>query len=179
VANSIGAALSDAERTAFTRPIPKSTEAQFRFLERQAKGETKTLAAMLGKSVRQVQRYRSGRARLPAQAVRKAILERWQPRVRARARQQMAQQGAIIDLRARFGYTASPGSTDDARIRHLTQPLPPDYMQRLLDARTETERRQILAQGLGEMYFRDRGARAHDLDVHLTDIDFITIHPYT
>jgi hypothetical protein len=177
MADTIGRALADAER-AFTRPIPKSTEAQFRFLERQAKGETKTLAAMLGKSVRQVQRYRAGQARLPEEAVRKATLERWQPRVRARARKALAQNGITVSLRARFGYTAAPGTTDDARIRDLIQPLPPDYGARLLDARTETERRQIVAQGLGEMYFRDRGARAHGLGVHLTDIEHIRIEPH-
>jgi hypothetical protein len=176
VADSIARALADAERS-FTRPIPKTTEAQWRFLDRQAKGDTKVLAGWLGKSVRQVQRYRAGQARLPADAVRKATVERWQPRVRARARKAIAQNGITVSLRARFGYTAAPGTTDDARVRDLLQPLPPQYGQRLLDARTETERRQILAQGLGEMYFRDGGTRAAGLEVHLSDIDRIDIEP--
>jgi hypothetical protein len=31
----------------------------------------------------------------------------------------------VIDVHARFSYTAAPGSTDDARTRHLTLALPP------------------------------------------------------
>lgn len=177
MADTIGRALDDAERS-FTRPIPKSPQAQLNFLLRQAKGETKTLAKMLGVSPRQALRYRKGEARLPAEKLRKAVQERWQPRVRARARKAIAQNGIIVELRARFGFTAAPGTTDDARMRYLTQPLPPDYGARLLDARTETERRQIVAEGLGEFYFRDRGARADGLDVFVTDIEDIKIDPY-
>ena len=179
MADSIGRALEEAERSGFTRPIPKSPQAQLNFLIRHSKGSTKELAQILGFSPRQALRYRKGEARLPAEKLRKATEARWQPRNRARARQRLAEQGVIVNVRARFGYTAAPGTTDDARIRHLTQPLPPDYTSRLLAARTETQRAQILAQGLAEMYFRDRGARAHGLDVHLTDIEDITIDPYT
>lgn len=176
MADTIGRALADAERN-FTRPIPKTTAGQANFLIRQTKGDNKAIAAALGRSVRQVQRYRRGDAPWPAEPLRKAVQERWQPRVRARARKALAQNGITVTLRARFGYTAAPGTTDDARIRDLIQPLPPDYGARLLDARTETQRRQIVAQGLGEMYFRDRGARAHGLEVHLTDIQHIDIEP--
>jgi hypothetical protein len=43
-----------------------------------------------------------------------------------RARRQAATStGLVIDTRARFGFTAAPGATDDARIRHLTIVLPP------------------------------------------------------
>ncbi|SNT44350.1 hypothetical protein SAMN05216252_1268 [Actinacidiphila glaucinigra] len=56
------------------------------------------------------------------------MTQRWQPQVRARARQAAATTGGIvIDTRARLGFTAAPGSTDDARLRLITQTLPPVY----------------------------------------------------
>ncbi|PWJ02071.1 hypothetical protein DKG34_40690 [Streptomyces sp. NWU49] len=61
--------------------------------------------------------------------------ERWQPRIRERARCQAATStGLVIDTRARFGFTAAPGTTDDARVRHLILALPPPYAARLFDA---------------------------------------------
>ncbi|WP_406729201.1 hypothetical protein [Streptomyces sp. GD-15H] len=35
---------------------------------------------------------------------------------------------------ARFGFTAAPGTTDDARLRPLTLALPPQHAARLFDA---------------------------------------------
>ncbi|CAL9279350.1 hypothetical protein SUDANB51_08029 [Streptomyces sp. enrichment culture] len=100
---------------------------------------------------------------------------RWQPQVRARAKQAAATTGDImIDVQARFGYTAAPGSTDDARVRHLTLALPPGHAARLFQAQeaglTEDQLRQIAAEALGEVYFRDSGRRAHGLEVELTDL---------
>ncbi|PZH15026.1 hypothetical protein C1I97_09170 [Streptomyces sp. NTH33] len=47
------------------------------------------------------------------------------PRIRERARRQAATRtGLVIDTRARFGFTATPGTTDDTRIRYLTLALP-------------------------------------------------------
>ncbi|WP_411108648.1 hypothetical protein [Streptomyces sp. c-19] len=40
----------------------------------------------------------------------------------------------MVDVRARFGFTAAPGTTDDARLRHLTLAVPPEHAARLLDA---------------------------------------------
>lgn len=37
-------------------------------------------------------------------------------------------------IRARIGYTAPIGTTDDARLRHLTVALAPQYAARLFDA---------------------------------------------
>lgn len=52
--------------------------------------------------------------------------QRWQPRVRERARKQAAAStGLVIRTRARFGFTAAPGTTDDARIRDLSLALRP------------------------------------------------------
>ncbi|MFG3658725.1 telomere-protecting terminal protein Tpg [Streptomyces sp. NPDC047706] len=85
--------------------------------------------------------------------------------------------GIVIDTRARSGYTAAPGTTDDARLRHLTVALPPPYAARLFEAQeqgaTEQQLRHIAAEGLGEIYFRDRDRRAHGLDVEFTDVEHI------
>jgi hypothetical protein len=110
-----------------------------------------------------------------ADRLEREVRARWQPQIRARAKQTAATTGGImIDVRARFGYTAAPGSTDDARVRHLTLALPPDHAARLFQAQeaglTEDQLRQIAAEALGEVYFRDNGRRAHGLEVELTDL---------
>ncbi|MEV8530109.1 XRE family transcriptional regulator [Streptomyces sp. NPDC052000] len=173
MADLIGRAISDAERGAFTRPIPKTPQAQLNFLLKHAKDSTRELAKILGVSPRQALRYRKGEARLPSAKLQKAVEQRWQPRNRAKARERAAQRGIQVEIRARFGFAAAGGSTDDARMRRLTQTLPPDASARLLAASTETERQQALAEGLGHAYFRDRGSRATGLNVELTDIDHI------
>jgi hypothetical protein len=178
VAKNIGRALDDAERKGI-RPMPKTTQGQFNYLVRLAKGDTRILGEMLGVGPRQALRYKKGEAKLPEERIRKATEQRWAPRARARARRQIAQNGIIVELRARFGFTAAPGTTDDTRMRFLTQPLPPDYGARLLDAPNEAARRQVLAEGLAFFYFRDRGQRAHELDVFVTDVEDVVIEPFT
>lgn len=172
MAKTIGDALRHVERS---RPIPKSPEAQLNFLIRQAKGSTRELADMLGVSPRQALRYRKGEAKLPEAKLRREVTKRWQPRVRQRIRRQIAQQGLVVAVQAQIGYTAAPGTTDDPRVRSLVQPLTPEYGRRLLDARTEGERLQVLGQALGELYFRDGGTRARGLEAEVTDLDNITI----
>lgn len=60
--------------------------------------------------------------------------------------------GIVIETCARFGCTAAPGTTDDARLRHLNVALPPEYAARLFDAQqavaTERQLRGIAADGL-------------------------------
>ncbi|WP_435613847.1 telomere-protecting terminal protein Tpg, partial [Streptomyces sp. 1222.5] len=79
------------------------------------------------------------------------------------------------DTRARFGFTAAPGTTDDARLRHLTLALPPEHAARLFDAQqagaSEQQLRSITGEALGEVYFHDSGRRAHGLEVELTDVE--------
>ncbi|MFE2385255.1 telomere-protecting terminal protein Tpg, partial [Streptomyces misionensis] len=105
--------------------------------------------------------------------------ERWQPQIRARARQTAATTGGIvIDTRARIGYTAPVGSTDDARVRHLTVALPPQYAARLFDAQQagagDQQLQRIAAEGLKEVYFQDSGRRAGSLEeVRLTDVEHV------
>ncbi|MFF8953470.1 telomere-protecting terminal protein Tpg [Streptomyces sp. NPDC014940] len=171
--------LERAVQKAFTRPIPKSAGAQMRYLVKQLKG-TRAVAALLGVSQRTVERYVKDQIRRPrpdlAERLADAVRARWQPRVREQARRQAATStGIIIDTRARFGFTAAPGSTDDARIRHLTLALPPAFAARLFDAQqagaSEQQLRAITAEGLGEAYFRDGGRRAHGLEVEFTDVE--------
>ncbi|MFJ3421842.1 telomere-protecting terminal protein Tpg [Streptomyces sp. NPDC086082] len=175
--------LDKATANTFTRPLPKTPQSQMRFLVKTTKG-TRAAAEALGISQRTVERYVKGQIRQPrpelAGRLADEVRRRWQPRVRARARQQAATTGGItIETRARFGYTAAPGTTDDARIRLITQHLPPDYAARLLDAHaagaTDQQLQQIAAEGLQEIYFKDRGRRAAGLQVAFTDIDYIDL----
>ncbi|CAL9610495.1 hypothetical protein SUDANB6_05640 [Streptomyces sp. enrichment culture] len=177
----VGEELDKAVQGAFTRPVPKSAGAQMRYLVRQLKG-TRAAAELLGVSRRQVERYVSGRARRPrpelAARLEAEVRKRWQPKVRARARQAAATTGGImIDTRARFGFTAAPGTTDDARLRHLTLALPPHHAARLFQAQEqgagEDRLRRIAAEALGEVYFRDSGRRAHGLEVEFTDLEHL------
>ncbi|MGA5771176.1 telomere-protecting terminal protein Tpg [Streptomyces pseudogriseolus] len=171
--------LNKAVQRAFTRPIPKSAGAQMRYLVKQLKG-TRAVAQQLGISQRTVERYVKDQIRRPradlAQRLADAVRERWQPRVRAQARKQAATStGVVVDVRARFGFTAAPGTTDDARIRHLTLALPPQHAARLFNAQdagaSEQQLRELAGQVLGEVYFRDGGRRARGLEVELTDIE--------
>lgn len=56
---------------------------------------------------------------------------------------------SAVDTRARMGYTAPIGSTDQDRIRHLTVVLTPHYAARLFDAQeagaTEQQLKEIAA----------------------------------
>lgn len=94
---------------------------------------------------------------------------RWQPRVRDRARKQAAAStGLVIRTRARFGFTAAPGTSDDARIRDdIALALPPHHAARLLDAQDagagEQQPRGLATDALGEVYFRDGGRLAAGL----------------
>ncbi|MEW1862279.1 MULTISPECIES: telomere-protecting terminal protein Tpg [unclassified Streptomyces] len=176
--------LDRASAATATRPLPKSAGARMRFLLRTEKGSTRAVAARLGISQRTVERYVKGTLRRPrkdlAARLEQEVRKDWQPRVRQRARKRAATSGGIvIETRARFGFTAAPGSTDDGRMRRLTQHLPPAYAARLFDAQsagaTEQQLQAIAAEGLQEVYFKDRGRRAHDLEVEFTDIDYVEL----
>ncbi|MET9324487.1 XRE family transcriptional regulator [Streptomyces sp. NPDC003038] len=180
----IGDSLERAAREADTRPIPRSAGARVRYLVRQHKGATRAVAGLLGVSQRTVERYVKGQIRKPKAALagrlEAEVRRRWQPLVRKRARERAAKQtGLVIETRARFGYTAAPGTTDDGRMRRITQHLPPEYAGRLLAAQdagaSEAELRRIAAEGLQEVYFKDGGSRAQGLLVEFTDIDYIDV----
>ncbi|MFD5519601.1 telomere-protecting terminal protein Tpg [Streptomyces sp. NPDC127066] len=171
--------LERAVQGAFTRPLPKSAGAQMRYLVRQHQHSTRQVAELLGISQRTVERYVNNQIKTPrpqlADRLRGEVLARWQPQIRARARQAAATtSGIMIDVQGRFGYTAAAGSTDQSRVRHLTLPLPPHHAARLFQAQQdgidEDDLRQIAAEALGEVYFRDKGRRAHGLEVRLKDL---------
>lgn len=183
MADNLGESLDRALEGAFTRPIPKSAQAQMKYLVKQLKG-TRAVAQALGVSQRTVERYVAGKLKRPrrdlAARIEREVKKRWQPQIRSKAKKKAAStDGVVVSTRARFGFTAAPGTTDDARIRHITQALSPHWAERLFDARdagaTENQLLQIAAQGLGQHYFRDNGRRAHDLDVEFTDVEEIEI----
>ncbi|MFD3538674.1 telomere-protecting terminal protein Tpg [Streptomyces sp. NPDC058662] len=176
-------ALERAGREVFTREPPRTLKGRINFLLGRLK-TTKAVAQELGVSQRSIERYRTGERKTPPKAIADridaAVRSRWQPVVRNRRRKQAAARtGITVETRARFGYTAPVGTTDDGRMRRLTVHLAPAYAQRLFDAQQQgagdPELRAIVAEGLQETYFKDGGARAHDLEVELTDIDYIDV----
>jgi hypothetical protein len=180
---SIGDSLDRALESAFTRRPPQSAQAQMKYLVKQLKG-TRAVAQALGVSQRTVERYVKGQLKRPRQDLRgrmeREVKKRWQPQVRAKAKQKAAStDGLIISTRARFGFTAAPGTTDDARIRDITQALPPQFADRLFTAKeqgaTEQQLQQIAAEGLAQMYFRANNTRAHGLGVEFTNVEHIDI----
>ncbi|MFB7411408.1 XRE family transcriptional regulator [Streptomyces sp. NPDC056202] len=177
-----GDGLEKAVQKAFTRPAPKSAGAQMRYLVKQL-GGTKAVAQMLRISQRTVERYVKDQIKKPradlAARMDREVKQRWQPQIRAKARVKAASTGGIIiDTRARMGYTAPIGSTDQDRIRHLTVALPPTYAARLFEAQeagaSDQQLQEIAAEGLKEVYFQDGGRRAGSLEeVRFTDIEHL------
>ncbi|MGV9279884.1 telomere-protecting terminal protein Tpg [Streptomyces sp. NPDC003730] len=174
--------LDAAVQKAFTRPAPKTAGAQMRYLVKQLKG-TRAVAQMLRISQRTVERYVKDQIRKPrpelAARLEREVKKRWQPQIRARARRKAAStDGIVIDTRARIGYTAPIGTTDEDRLRHLTVALPPQYAARLFDAQDrgadDRQLQQIAAEALKEVYFQDDGRRAGQLEeVRFTDIEHL------
>ncbi|MFD4899102.1 telomere-protecting terminal protein Tpg [Streptomyces sp. NPDC058411] len=176
-------ALDRADQEAFTREPPRSLKARINFLMKQLR-TTKAVAREIGVSQRSVERYIKGERKHPPKAVSDridtAVRARWQPRVRRRRQQQAAAAtGITVETRARFGYTAPVGTSDDGRMRRLTVHLPPPYARRLFDAQQQgaddARLRDIVAEGLQEIYFKDGGRRAQDLEVALTDVDYFDV----
>lgn len=177
-----GDGLDQAVQKAFTRPAPKNAGPQMRYLVKQLDG-TKAVAQLLRISQRTVERYVKDQIKKPrphlAARLEREVKKRWQPQIRAKARQKAASTGGIIiDTRARLGYTAPIGTTDQDRTRHLTVALPPRYAARLLDAQEQgagdNRLREITAQALKEVYFQDGGHRAGSLEeVRFTDIEHL------
>ncbi|MGW0537929.1 telomere-protecting terminal protein Tpg [Streptomyces sp. NPDC003032] len=177
-----GDGLDAAVQKAFTRPAPKSAGAQMRYLVKQMKG-TKAVAQVLRISQRTVERYVKDQIKKPradlAARLEREVKRRWQPQIRAKAKERAATTGGIvIDARARMGYTAPIGSTDQDRTRHLTIALPPVYAARLFGAQEagagDQRLQEIAAEALKEVYFQDAGRRAGSLEeVRFTDIEHL------
>ncbi|MFC5799325.1 telomere-protecting terminal protein Tpg [Streptomyces formicae] len=184
MAREIEDAIERASWESFTQEPPKTLKGQINFLLRQMKS-AKAIAEELGITADSVNRYRRGARRHPPKDIQQkidaAVLARWQPGVRKRRRKHAATStGITVETRARFGYTAPIGTTDDGRFRRLTVHLPPAYAQRLFDARdsgaSDQQMREIVAEGFKEIYFQDGGARAVGLsDVAINDIDYLDL----
>ncbi|MGW9448667.1 telomere-protecting terminal protein Tpg [Streptomyces sp. NPDC055632] len=183
MANKLTDSLDNALAKVFTRPAPKSVGAQMNYLVGQF-GGTKAAAQALGISQRTVERYIAGKLKRPRQDLRdcleREVKRRWQSQIRAKARQEVVTTGGtVVSTRASFGYEAAAGTTDEARIRDITQALPPIYVGKLFTARergdTEEQLQKIAAEGLAEMYFRANNTRAHGIEIRLTDIEHIGI----
>ncbi|MFF6981303.1 telomere-protecting terminal protein Tpg [Streptomyces sp. NPDC008343] len=184
MAGEIEDAIERADRESFTREPPKTLKGRIGYLIRQL-GSAKAVAQEIGVTADSVNRYRRG-ARKHARAdvaakIDDLVRQRWQPQVRKRRQRQAATTGGItVETRARFGYTAPVGTTDDGRFRRLTVHLPPAYAQRLFDARdagaSDQQMRGIVAEGFKEIYFQDGGVRAMGLsDVEINDIDYLDL----
>jgi transcriptional regulator with XRE-family HTH domain len=182
--DAIEAALLRGDADYFTRRIPARPLTQMKELLKAEKGNTKAVADRLGISRRQVERYLAGKAKTPRRELSAALVREvtkvWQPRIKQQARKRAAASGGItVETRARFGYTAPVGTTDDPRERRLTVHLPPAYAQRLFDAQQQglgdQALRDIVAEGLQEVYFKDGGTRAGGLEVEMTDVRYFDV----
>jgi len=180
----IGDALDRASQHVLTRQPPVSTKARVRFLVTQAKGSTREVAERLGVSRRSVERYLKGDRKAPppkiAARIDAEVRRLWQPKVRARAERRAAAAGAVVvETRARFGFSAAGGSTDDPRMRRITQAIPAVHAAALFDARnagaSEGDLVRIVAAGLQDAYFQNGGTSATDLAVDLTGIDYLDV----
>lgn len=104
-----------------------------------------------------------------------AVRAQWQPLVRARLRARAESDGFVLHTRARFGFAAPAGSSDDPRVRLITQYLSGEVARELFAARDAGGGEQqlvILARALGHAYFRNGGRRAHGLGIAFTDVEF-------
>lgn len=171
-------ALARAERKVFTRPAPKSANAQMKFLLTRVKGSTKALAERLGVSRRTVERYRTGKLKTPQKRLQAALVEEteseWQPQVRAQARTQAsASRGMMVEVTAYFGFTCK-GSSDDGRERQITTDISPFYVKQILELQeagaTEEDLHPIVAEAITESYFTDWGTRADGLRADFTSV---------
>ncbi|MFJ2101512.1 telomere-protecting terminal protein Tpg [Streptomyces anulatus] len=177
-------AIERAGEEAFTRPPPKTLQGRINYLMRQL-GSARAVAAEIGVTADSVNRYRRGARKHPrpdvAARIDAAVRQRWQPQVRKRRQRQAAATGGItVETRARFGYTAPVGTTDDGRFRRLTVNLPAPYAQRLFDAHDagagEQQMKNIIAEGFKDIYFQDGGSRATGIsDVAISEIDYLDL----
>ncbi|MFD9125723.1 telomere-protecting terminal protein Tpg [Kitasatospora sp. NPDC059571] len=111
-----------------------------------------------------------------AHAIADAVRAGRQPRVRRRERRAAERGGFVLSAGARFGFVSAVGSTDDPRLRLITQHLPCDVAAELFAARdagaSEADQAAIPGAGLQDYDFRDRGRRPWGLAVEFTAIEW-------
>ncbi|MCX5589543.1 telomere-protecting terminal protein Tpg [Streptomyces erythrochromogenes] len=176
-------ALSRAERALFTRPAPKSPNAQMRYLRKRERGSTKSLAERLGVSRKTVQRYLSGASTKPNKRLQEALVQEteseWQPQVRAQARQRATTSGGfVIRFCSTLGFTAN-GSSDDTRVRDLSIAVSPSHAALIIAARdkgaTEADLYALVEEAIADGYFRLGGGGRASLKVRFGDIQWLNI----
>lgn len=179
----MGKILDAFNRKVFTRDIPKTAQGRFSFLMKKEKGNTKAIADRLGVTQRTVQRWIKGDRKISEKVAPKLadeVTKDWQPRVRQRAEKEARATGLQVDTRATFGFrgSAGGGTSDDPRERLMLEYMPEDMVGDLFAAyRAGNEERmnELIAKGMGEEYFTDKGRRADGLEVDMTDIDYLDV----
>lgn len=82
--------------------------------------------------------------------------------------------GIVIDARARMGYTAPIGSTDQDPVRHLTVALPPASSKPRRPAPATPDYKRSPPKRSREVCFQDGGRRAGSLEeVRFTDVEHL------
>lgn len=162
------------------RPAPRSFTAQVRSFAGRgtAAAKERRLAGRFGISIRTARRWLAGST--PTKANRASVQRETEQRAErsqvARARRAAAAGGVSVETRARLGYIAPAGTTDDARLRRITATIPADLTDDLFaayQADDEDQLQTVIVEGIGRDYFRDGGSRASGLNVEFTDIDYL------
>lgn len=159
------------------KAAPVGFQAQIRAIGGRGKDPAQRVAAQFGVTRDTARKWLKGGApnkanRAKAQRVTDEREERRQRTRAARA----AAGGLRVETRARFGYMAPAGTTDDARLRRVAATMSPDLTDQLVaayNANDEARMQDLIAEGIGRDYFREGGSRASSLDVELSDIDYI------
>lgn len=179
----MGKVMDALKPLAFTRDIPKTIRGRFNALMRKEKGNTKRVAERLGVHRRSVERYVRGERKIEnspkvAERLTAEVRKDHQPRVFAQAQKKAQQRGLQVETRASFGFKAADESTDDDRMRRLTEDVPdrliPDIFEALREG-DEERLQKLIGEGLAEEYFRIPGTDAASLEVTFTDIDYIEL----
>lgn len=162
------------------RPAPRGFTAQVRSFAGRgtAAARERRIMGRFGVSVRTARRWLAGSTPTKANRtqVQQATDAREERRQAERARRAAATGRLRVETRARFGFVAPSGTTDDARMRMVTATMPDDVTDQLMDAYAggdEDAMRELVAEGIGRDYFRDSGSRASGLNVEFTDIDYL------
>lgn len=172
-----------AERALFTRPAPKSPNAQMRFLRKRERGSTKSLAERLGVSRKTVQRYLAGASTKPNKRLQEALVQEteseWQPQVRAQARQRAASSGGlVISCRAYFGL-GPEGTSDAGRVRDIKVAVTPSHAAAIIAAQEEgatlSDLHDAVAEAIADAYFRQGGGGRAGLEVKFADVEWLNI----
>ncbi|WP_069885798.1 telomere-protecting terminal protein Tpg [Streptomyces luteocolor] len=179
-------ALDRADSRHWTRNPPRSLRARLGYLIKQYGGDTVALAHRLSVTPTELDALRTAK-QTPAEypvhhTVEREIVRLWQPYVRRRAHATIIANGGqmMVSFRARFGFVAAAGSSDDPRLRYLTLHLGTPYAVALFNARhgdaPESELHALLSEALGASYFFQHRKPGPGENVALQDLDFLEFY---